>query len=179
MSYGIQPYRVDLQKIRQQYGTTDADLKEKISASCESWLEDLDDDFSSDDGWIASKTLLTDFLDGTWQKPDGNAAKHWYIIELLIKGFGKLLSNRHWYPAGISPMYDYSEFRMYYLGPNSLIPVSSPDDFPVVFTIERANFDQAMDHIQKDYPDPDQQAEFASWIEAAREHDQDLVLYYF
>jgi hypothetical protein len=68
---------------------------------------------------------------------------------------------------------------MYYLGPNSPIPVSSPDDFPVVFTIEQTNFDQALANIQKDYSDNDQQAEFASWIKEAREHDQDLVLYYF
>lgn len=179
MSYGIQPYRVDLQKIQQQYGTKDEALKKKIIASCESWLEDLDNDFSSNYGWIDSKTLLTDFLNGNWKKPEGNSAKHWYIIELLIKGFGKLLSNSHWYPASTSPMYDYSEFRLNYLGANSPVPISSPDDFPVVFTIERSNFDQALTHIQKDYPNPDQQAEFASWIAAAREHDQDLVLYYF
>ena len=37
MSYGIQPYRVDLQKIRQQYGTTDAALKEKITKHFELW----------------------------------------------------------------------------------------------------------------------------------------------
>ena len=179
MAYGIQPYRVELQKIQQQYGTKDEALKEKIIASCESWLEDLDGDFSSAHGWIDAKTLMTDFLDGNWQKPVGNSAKHWYIIELFIKGFGKLLPNRQWYPASISPMYDYTEFRMYYLGANSPIPISSPDDFPVVFTIERSNFDQALASIQKDYPDKDQQAEFASWIAAAREHDQDLVLYYF
>lgn len=179
MSYGIQPYRVDLQKIQQQYGTSNEDLKEKIIASCQSRFEDLDDDFSSYYGWIDSKTLMTDFLHGSWQKPEGNSAKHWYIIELLIKGFGKMLSNSQWYPANTSPMYDYSEFRLNYLGAGSSIPISSPDDFPVVFTIERSNFDQAFTSIQKDYPDPDQQAEFASWITAAREHDQDLVLYYF
>lgn len=179
MAYGIQPYRVDLQTIQQQYGTSNESLKEKIIASSQSQLEDLDDDFSSDEGWIDSQTLMTDFLNGNWQKTNENSAKHWYIIELLIKGFGKLLPNGQWYPANTSPMYDYSEFRLNYLGANSPIPISSPDDFPVVFTIERSNFDQALAHIQADYPDHDQQAEFASWIEAAREHDQDLVLYYF
>jgi hypothetical protein len=179
MSYGIQAYRVDLQKIQQQYGTDNPDLKEKIMTSCQSQFEDLDGDFNRDEGWTDSEILMSDFLDGNWQDTNENTAKHWYMLELLIQGFGKILPNSQWYPASISPMWDYSEFQLYFLGANSSIPVSGPDDFPVVFTIERNHFDQALTHIREDYPDQDQQAEFASWIAAAREHDQDLVLYYY
>lgn len=173
------PYRINLETIRNQYGTDNQVLKQKITDSCQSSFESLDDDFEEEDGWKAAKSIMEDYLNGTLQDLEGNSAKDWYIIEILIEGFGQLMNNGSWYPADINCMYGFDEFRMFYLGNFDKLKLKNPDDFPVVFTIQKENFAAALANIKMNYASSSQVSEFESWINEATEHDQDIVLYYY
>lgn len=179
MGYGLMPYRINISKIEDLYGTQDTELKTKIIQSCADYFNRLDDDFEIEDGWLGSKTIMESFLNGALEKVEYNSAKHWYIVELLIRGFGQDLNNGSWYPANIDPLYSLSEFRMYLIEKQGKINLKSPDDFPVVFTIENEKLDEALNSIKANYSDPGQVNEFASWVQEAKDHAQDLVLYYY
>ncbi|MEM9220317.1 MAG: hypothetical protein AAGD25_39075 [Cyanobacteria bacterium P01_F01_bin.150] len=173
------PYRIDIKELQSVYGTDNDGLKQKIVASCQSVFESLDRDFESEDGWANAKSIMLDILNGSLREIKGNSAKHWYILELLIQELGKLMNNGNWYPANIDPMYGYAEFRMFYLDDPSRINLDSPDDFPVVFTIQQKNFKSALKNIKESYADHAQVSEFESWINEARDNKQDIILYYY
>lgn len=179
MGYGLMPYRINISKIEGLYGTQNTELKTNIIQACSSEFNRLDEDFETEDGWLESRTIMEAFLNGALEKIEYNSAKHWYIVELLIRGFGQDLDNGSWYPANIDPLYGLSEFRMYLIEKQGKINLKSPDDFPVVFTIENGNLDEALNSIKTNYSDSGQVNEFVSWVREAKDQDQDLVLYYY
>ncbi|MCG8575498.1 MAG: hypothetical protein MI810_11485 [Flavobacteriales bacterium] len=179
MSYGIMPYSINLDTLEKYYGTDDQQLINNIIKSSKGRLDRLDDDFEEEDGWQKAETILSDFLNGKLEVGEGNSAKHWYILEILIEGFGSMLNNGNWYPASIDDLYDYSELQMFLVSKTGKFKLPSPDDFPTSFTIQNKNLSAAAKEIESSDYDAAQKSEFQSWIATAQQNDQDLVLFYY
>lgn len=181
MAYGILPYRIDLTDIEDLFGVskTIPAIKDRIMQSAPHGAGLLDRDFPVEDGWMKAEDILINFLDGVVVNYGENTTKHWYVIELLIQMFGQSLPNAQWYPAGIDPFYSIDCFRMYRIAKNRTFNLPSPDGFPAVFSVEYNLLDEALEQIKQADFDPAQIAEFESWVQLAKEDEQDLVLFYF
>ncbi|KXX67564.1 hypothetical protein [Flammeovirga sp. SJP92] len=178
MGYGIMPYRIDLGYIKTCYGVNDDDVKKELIQKTSYELERIDDNLEVEDGWEKAVDILTEFLDGKASEAY-NGAKHWYILESLIKILGFTCNNSYWYPIGIDPLFNLNEFKMYTIDSENKISLPASDDFPVVFTVERNNFNTALHSIRNSDFEEDQILQFISWIDLAKEKNQDLVLFYY
>lgn len=178
MGYGITPYRIDLQKITALYGSGNEALPEKLGEQ----LESLDEDFEPEDGWEAAEEILGNFLRGDDQffEPEENSAKHWYILEMLMGEFGSFLANDAWYPnRNTDDFYDNNEFKLFMFDREDQLDLEGPDDFPTVFTVFRNDLDSAISKISAGEMEREEKQQCISWLEDAKKHGEDLVLYYY
>ncbi len=177
MGYGVMPYRVKTTKIAELFGSKTQGLTTKLKNR----IEQLDDNFEPEYGWPPMEQLLEQFLNGDAEffSFDGNSAKHWYTIELLLWEYGEMLSNGNWYPGGnINPFYSAKAFRMYAIDKENKLNLASPDDFPCLFTIHNENLEEAA-ATAADISDNDQRQQFLQWIDEAKKHGEDLMLFYY
>ncbi|NME68880.1 DUF7691 family protein [Flammeovirga aprica] len=179
MGYGIMPYRIDLGYIKTCYGVNDEGVKKDLIQKASYDLKRIDENLEIEDGWEKAINILTEFLEGKASKEVYSGAKHWYILESLIKILGFPCDNSNWYPTSIDPLFNFNEFKMYTIDSENKINIPAPDDFPVVFTIERAHFNTALNSMKNSEYEEDQILQFIKWVELAREKNQDLVLYYY
>lgn len=173
----VYPYRIHLSSIRSARGGLSADLTDRILDQSTDYCNSLDDDLNPQEGWIAAKQILSDFLKGTSLDFGNNSAKHWYIVELLCNGFGKQLDHDQWTHVNLNDFYDYDEFRMYYLGMDAAVYIPAPTDFPLVFTIENAQLERAKLNMDNSYHSDAQKNQFIDWVQTALDNNQDLVLF--
>ncbi len=173
----LNPYRIQLDKIRIARGGFTDDLKDKIISSSKDYCQSLDDDLPISSGWLSAESILNDFLYGKPFPPVENSAKHWYVVELLCNGFGKTLPDDAWKNASLDDFYDYDEFRMYFLGMDPLVRVPSPESYPLVFTIENKNLEKAKLLLDKSPHSDAEKNQFIDWVQSALDNDQDLILF--
>lgn len=170
-------YRIQLEKIRQARGTFSDDLKEKILTSSKTYCSSLDNDLPLKWGWLDAETILKDFLDGKPFADIPDTAKHWYVVELLCNGFGKELPADTWQHTSLADLYDYDEFRMYFLGMDPLVRLPAPEANPLVFTIENHQLENAKLKIDNSSYSDEQKNQFIDWVQIAMDHEQDLILF--
>jgi len=177
MGYGVMPYRVKTAKIAALFGSEAKGVIEKLKNR----IEQLDEHFDPAYGWPPMETLLGQFLggDNEFFGFGGNSAKHWYAIESLLREYGKMLSNGDWYPGGnIDPFYRAKTFKMYAIDKENKLDLAGPDDFPCLFTIHNEDLEEAA-KVAEEIADQDQRTQFLQWIEEAKEHEDDLMLFYY
>lgn len=171
------PYRISLETLKTARGSLSTETVSKIVDNAEKQCQLLDSEFEEEYGWLPAKQLLSDFLSGSDLSFSGNTSKHWHIVELLCRGFGTALSNDNWQYASLDDFYDYNEFRMYFLGLDPLVRIASPDDFPLVFTVENKDFEKVISLISTSPRTSNQMEEFYNWIKSAQNAEQDLILF--
>ena len=173
----LYPYRIRLSAIVSARGGLSKEMADRVLDGSTNYCNSLDDDLNPQDGWLPAKQILNDFLKGLPLDYKGNSAKHWYVIELLCNGFGKQLNNDSWMQADPNDFYDYDEFRMYYLGMDTVIRVPAPEGYPLVFTIENKDLEKAKLLIDKSHRSDDQKNQFIDWVQTTMDNEQDLILF--
>ncbi len=178
MGNGVMPYVIDLDFLSKFYGAEDKELKNELLKLTEPYINQFDEDFEIEDGWLPAKEILHSFLNGESDNLGENTAKCWYIIELIIQCTGKLMNNDQWYPGGdIDFFYGYDEFNIAKIDRLDKIAIRSSDDFPTVFTIDRSDFPQAKNNIVNSDIEASQKTQFEEWIATAQSKNSDLILY--
>ncbi|KPH56658.1 hypothetical protein [Pseudoalteromonas porphyrae] len=182
MGYGVVPFRMDLDLLSSILGPKNAKKGsyEVMFGILKSSLAGLDDQFEIEDGWLPATDILSLFLNGGTPQIAGNCTKHWYVIERIIQVFGVKLNNNNWYPSdAVDVFYDYDEFKIYKVDREGEIKIGLPDDFPIVFSLERKDFSKALKNIGSCDISVDQKMQFESWIADSDKANNDLILYYY
>jgi len=180
MGYGVMPYVIDLDFLSKFYNVEDKELKNELLKLTEPHINQFDEDFEIEDGWLPAKEILHSFLNGESDNLGENTAKCWYIIELIIQCTGELMNNDQWYPGGdINSFYEYDEFKMAKIDRLDRIQIRSSDDSPSIFTIDRSDFTQAKNNIENSNIEASQIKQFEEWIATAQSKNSDLILYYY
>ncbi len=174
MSYGITPYRINLERLSTRFGNTNTAKRWKVRSSCNrraGQIDAIDTDAPSLD------QFALDLLDAKISHP-GYGYKYWYALEAFMDELGARIPNRHWYPASADFFWNNDKFNLYDIDAPMSIP--KPDDFPVVFVLRAANMtDELKTDLENGIEDADQLAELKSWIADAKRYKQDLALFYY
>lgn len=178
MSYGVTAFAVNLNQIEEPFGSQDEELKNEIVSQVKERFDSIDEQL----GGTPMVDITDDYFKGEINHAD-DAKKYWYLIETLCIGFGRKLSNDHWYPfkGATEPWYDHEQFKLYGINTKPFLP--SPDDFPLVFVLGNADLQDAYEAIneqgEKDVYSIEQVRQFSDWIENAQKDRWDLVLFYY
>jgi len=191
MSYGIMPYSVSIDRLKQAIGSNDAALAKSLKDR----LRDSYD-FDSDDDEVTPEQAVDQLISGSeLQKGYG----HYYgtVIELLSLQFGKMLENgafsgmsSSWadevdqaledagVPAEILRVTDHLMYR------SSPVTIPPPDDFPSIGYLTKSEIPaalQAMQSADMDSADDEQKEamiQLKNWLEICSKASTDLVCFY-
>lgn len=173
MSYGIMPYRVNLDRVKSRFGCTVSSKRSKIKKACARYAKQIDE--WDDENTPTMMEIVEELLDG--KATHANLGyKYWYALKGFMEDLGRFMSNREWYPASADVFFDLSEFGLYNIDAPMKIP--TPDDFPTVFVLKSENMTPDLDLKLQQKLSGGQLREIQSWINEAKQYKQDIVLYY-
>ena len=173
MSYGITPYRVDMDQLQALFGSQDTALKQRLLTRFADRIASLDELFDQDSGYPKTRAVIDDFFAGTVSDP-GAGGQYWYVVNMLCDLCGTFLANDHWYPAACDELWELEHLR--YFGLSGLPYVM---DFPSVRSARSAALPMLEAEVKEKFTDNGQRRQVLSWIADAQAHNQDLMLFYY
>lgn len=172
MSYGLIPYRCDLDWVNGLYGNIGKSDLQQLKEAFSALLESLDNSF---DEPVKAHHILEDYAAGTVNHPSFPHL-YWYIFEGFCRLSGEMLPNGASYPGGTDIIDPLGNIQLYCLS-HPALPM--PDDFPAVYVCPRTRLDALLAELPGADVSEENRREFAQWAEMARAHNQDLVIFYY
>ena len=170
MSYGLMPYRCNIEQVEALFGKMKDKQCREIATACESRFAQLDSSFGES---FTLKELLNDYAKGEIKHPELNSL-HWYLFEQLCDYYGYLMNNCLWNPAFIHELYS-----LKLLGGYNNLSLPVPEDFPSVYACYNHQLVGLSKEIETTITDSAQQRQFLKWINYALLEQQDLILFYY
>ncbi|MCI5054716.1 MAG: hypothetical protein MRY83_01340 [Flavobacteriales bacterium] len=172
MSYGIMPYRVNLERLSTRFGNPKSNKRSKARLACKEAVRGMDDDED-----VSFDEIIKEMIDEAKASHENLGYMYWYALKGLIEDLGSFMTNSSWYPASCDIFYDSKDITLYDI--DSPMDIPTPDDFPTVFVFRKENMkEENIADLLNSLEDSDQKREFNHWIEEAKRYKQDLVLYY-
>jgi hypothetical protein len=166
MGYGVAAYSVNTKKLDSIFMHSDQRVRDAaINAG-----KRTDGEFLS-----AAKELIEE---GKATKDElGN--EYFYAIEGIILKIGTFMPSKNWYPVEVDV---FAKLEEDFQNLDSLMafPIPEPDDFPWVLALPNNSMTaDFLEKIKLKLNDEGLYNEFESWINIAKQQEEDLVLYLY
>lgn len=180
MGYGIMPYRVNLDRLATRFGTSNKPKRREIVKECSRRANSIDSDAAHYQNAPKFMEIVEELLDGkaTHEK---FGWMYWYAIEGFCEVLGRPMMNDQWARIPTTEMdFFYENFSLWDI-PNAPMTIPTPNDFPTVFVLhpERISDEFIQTTLKEAVPEYFQYGQIKSWLEAAKQYKQDLVLFYY
>lgn len=191
MSYGLVPYLANIEHLAAMFPAKEGYYKNLFIGELSYKMDKLQEQFEP--GEHTFNEVMLDLFSGKISWPDV-AYMYWYVVEAYIDRFegsdysgeGEILewaprlNNSEWYPANantLSRLYKFKELKLFGTSPHIVLP--HPEDFPVVFVIQRADMKPLLEQIAQISDSSEQQEQFKEWLTIALKTQNDLLIFYY
>lgn len=178
MGYSASFYSVNLEEIKEVFGSSNAELFKEIEGANQDEFDSSDEFFSDEieEGAPTLKKALRSFFAGNVSEE--HAWQNWYACQLVCRHVGEML-NKSDDVSFISKL----KFQTPLAKPRLFLPLGMPDDFPEVSFLELKEIDEHLVRTRDHKPgflrkfDPIQWEAFCRHLTTARDRHRDLITF--